>query len=306
MKNPLLAAVPAALLLTPAAVAQVVNIAPTGVASQSSDYRPTTPASDAIDGNTDPDYYAGSMQHTDNDFDAWWRVDFASIQEMTEIRLYNRVDCGFCGARLSNFRVSVLAGGAETWGEDFYVGFGSVPLGGIETIPLPSGTEGDAVRVQFIGWNNAGNGYLHMAEVEIDGREVGAMYCASNPNSTGALGELFGTGSNVVARNNLHLLAVGVPPSQFGFFVASPNPGSAPAANSVGVLCLGGPFARFDAQVLQTAEFGTAVGTRIDLGAMPLNPPTPVFPGQTWYFQYWHRDTVGVSNFSNGLQVTFQ
>lgn len=296
----------AALALPAAAAAQVTNIAPGGTASQSSNWVPETPASDAIDGNTNTDYFAGSMQHTDNDLDAWWRVDFDSSQEMFEIRLHNRSDCGFCAARLSNFRVSVFEGGVEVFGEDAYVGAGSVPGGGVHTVVLPAGTSGDAVQVQFLGFNNSGNGYLHMSEVEIDGRALGSIHCVSNPNSTGRIGDTVATGSLEVSRNSFHLLAVKVPASQFGFFVASPTPASMPAPNSVGVLCLGGPYARFNGQVLQTPDFGVAVGTRIDLSAIPLSPVVPVLPGQTWYFQYWHRDVVGVSNFTSGLMATFQ
>ena len=58
--------------------------------------------------------------------------------------------------------------------------------------------------------------------------------------------------------------------------------------------------------VLQTPSSGVSVGASIDLTAIPLNFPTPVLPGQTWYFQYWFRASIGVSNFSNGLLVTFQ
>jgi hypothetical protein len=34
-----------------------------------------------------------------------------------------------------------------------------------------------------------------------------------------------------------------------------------------------------------------------------------VVPGETWYFQAWHRDLVGgtaTTNFTDGLEVTFQ
>lgn len=295
----------AGLALLAPATAQVTNIAPGGVASQSTTWAAEAPARDAIDGNTDTSWWAGSVQHTDSTFNSWWRVDFQSAYEMLEVRLHNRGDCGFCGPRLSNFRVSVLDGAGEVWGEDFYVGAGSVPLGGIEVIPLPAGTVGSTVRVQFIGWNNSGNGYMHMSEVEVDGREVGATFCVSNPNSTGMLATIRGIGSNLVANNNFSLIVSGLPANQYGYFLASPNPGGSPTPTSVGVLCLGGPFARFSATVLQTPDNGDSVGTGIDLTAIPMNPTTAVLPGQSWHFQYWFRDSVGISNFSNGLRVTF-
>ena len=45
----------------------------------------------------------------------------------------------------------------------------------------------------------------------------------------------------------------------------------------------------------------------LDLGAIPVNPPTAVVPGDTWNFQCWYRDLnpTLTSNFSDGLTITF-
>ena len=49
----------------------------------------------------------------------------------------------------------------------------------------------------------------------------------------------------------------------------------------------------------------------VDLTAIPTNlfGPTAALPGDTYYFQYWHRDAVGgapTSNLSSALSVLFE
>ena len=202
--------------------------------------------------------------------------------------------------------MSVLDGATEVWGQDYFTGTGNVPLGGVLNIALPAGTVGRAVQVQFLGLNNSGNGYLHMAEVEIDGYEVGSTFCTSNANSTGAVASIRGVGIAQAGPNNFGVIAEGLPPLAFGYFLASPNPGNLTTPTSIGVLCLGGPYARFSLQTQQTADAGTAIGTGIDLTQIPLNPTIAVQPGQTLYFQYWYRDAGSTSNTSNGVAVTLE
>ena len=43
---------------------------------------------------------------------------------------------------------------------------------------------------------------------------------------------------------------------------------------------------------------------QVDLGSIPVNPPVAALPGDTWYFQCWHRDGMS-NNFSNALKATF-
>ncbi len=120
-----------------------------------------------------------------------------------------------------------------------------------------------------------------------------------------------GSGSASVALNNLTLEASQLPNNAFGYFITSatqantPNPGG-----SLGVLCLGGSIGRYTGpgQIQNTGATG-AFDLLLDL----TQTPTPtgfvsVTVGQTRNFQAWHRDSVGgvaVSNFTNGLAVTF-
>src|SRR5258706_8589301 len=95
-------------VLGAAAVGKEVDVAPSGIATQSSTYGGAGPeAFLAIDGNTDGNYGDGSLTHTDvGDPAPWWQVDLGIVLPLNRIVLWNRTDC--CGWRLSNFRVSVL------------------------------------------------------------------------------------------------------------------------------------------------------------------------------------------------------
>ncbi|MDF1838845.1 MAG: PQQ-dependent sugar dehydrogenase [Planctomycetota bacterium] len=130
-------------------------------------------------------------------------------------------------------------------------------------------------------------------------------YCTANPNSTGQIGQLFSIGSLSVSDNNFILLAANLPVSQFTYCLAGtasgfvPNPGG-----SNGNFCLGGSGARFGSQIGQTDFLGTYQAT-LDLTNFPTNPASVVQAGETWYFQAWHRENGGQSNFTTGLSALF-
>jgi hypothetical protein len=121
-----------------------------------------------------------------------------------------------------------------------------------------------------------------------------------------------GTGSAVVANNNLTLTASSLPNNAFGYFLTSMTQGLVPQpGGSLGVLCLGGNIGRYvgPGQIQNSGGTG-AISLLLDLTQTPTpTGPVAVAVGQTWNFQAWHRDSVGgaaVSNFTDGLQVTFQ
>lgn len=121
----------------------------------------------------------------------------------------------------------------------------------------------------------------------------------------------YATGDVVVAVNDLVLTTRQLPASSLGYFLASLSvTPPAPVSGSAGLLCLGGGIGRLVApgQVLSASFTGTV---RLSIGTLTLPQPTgsvPVVPGQTWYFQYWHRDlsAAGDSNFSNAVRVVFR
>jgi hypothetical protein len=140
---------------------------------------------------------------------------------------------------------------------------------------------------------------------------VGTNYCTANVNSTGQTGLISGSGSAVVANNNLTLEASRLPNNAFGYFLTSltqavtPNPGG-----SLGILCLGGQIGRYTGPG-QIQNSGGTGSFSLLLNLTQIPTPTgfvPAVVGQTRSFQTWHRDSVGgaaVSNFTNGLAVTF-
>jgi hypothetical protein len=138
--------------------------------------------------------------------------------------------------------------------------------------------------------------------------QLGMAYCATVPNSTGASGYLYAMGSLVAADNNFTLVGNNLPDGEVGYILGARDQGFiAMPGGSQGNLCLGGPgLARFHNTAGMVAA-GSLSGT-INLNDMPLHPlfGQVVMPGETWYFQLWHRESMGVSNFTNGLRVTYQ
>jgi len=142
---------------------------------------------------------------------------------------------------------------------------------------------------------------------------IGTNYCGpAVPNSTGASSTISATGSAVVANNDLTLVAENLPTNAFGYFLTSRTQGLVPQpGGSLGVLCLGGSIGRYTGpgQIQNSGAAGS-----FDLLLDLTQTPTPtglvaVAAGETWNFQAWHRDAVGgvaVSNFTNGLEITFQ
>jgi hypothetical protein len=140
---------------------------------------------------------------------------------------------------------------------------------------------------------------------------VGVNYCTANANSTGQTGRITGLGSASVAANNLTLEASQLPNDSFGLFLTSSTTGFTPMpGGSQGNLCLSGTIGLWvgTGQIKNTAGTG-AFDLLIDLAQVPTpSGPVAVMAGDTRSFQAWHRDVVGgtpVSNFSNGLTVTF-
>ncbi len=133
---------------------------------------------------------------------------------------------------------------------------------------------------------------------------IGFIYCSTSPNSSGLPATLTGSGSATAADNNFTVTATDLPPNQFGIFVTSQTQALPGAIN----LCLGGSIGRFTApsQILSSGAGGTFFLSP-DLTAFPQgNGSVPVMAGQTWNFQAWFRDSIGIgSNFTDGLEIQF-
>lgn len=125
-----------------------------------------SPASNAVDGNTNGDWSAGSISHTGDDQYAWWQVDLSSSQALGSISLWNRTDC--CSDRATDYWVFVSntpfghsltpaqqAAQPGVWSNH------QISVMGRPT-RLPLSTTGRYVMVQLSGTN-----YLALAEVQV-------------------------------------------------------------------------------------------------------------------------------------------
>jgi len=129
--------------------------------------------------------------------------------------------------------------------------------------------------------------------------------CTSTPNSTTAVGFLEASGSAVVDQGNLVLTASSLPPNNFGFCIASQDPGFVQNVGGLGTLCLGGSILRLlgPGQILNGGPLGT-FDVPVDLGQPGLfGGVLPPMRGTPVYFQCWFRDVTSPSNFTNSVGV---
>lgn len=135
----------------------------------------------------------------------------------------------------------------------------------------------------------------------------GSTACVSAAlNSSGQLGQLEALGCTAWAFD-LSLRASALPPNQLGLFLASPTAGFSPMhQGGQGTLCLGAPMAIYRSQARSTGAAGT-LELSLDLSSIPTAPSSAVAPGDTWYFQAWHRDLNPgpTSNLTSAQAVVF-
>jgi len=129
--------------------------------------------------------------------------------------------------------------------------------------------------------------------------DIGNSTCDGSVNTTGQAATFRAFGVDHPAFNQVFLDVDNLPAFQWGQFLMSQSQANLPIGS--GFLCLGGPQIRLPSTVGNSWFYG-AVGTQLDLTALP--PAANVMIGQSWFFQYWYRDT-GTSNLSNALRIDF-
>jgi len=130
----------------------------------------TPGAKAAVDGNTDGNFFNGSVIHTDVETNAWWQVDLGASVPIGSIVIWNRTDC--CSERLDDYWVFVsntpfrpadtlatLKSRAGVWSSHQT----AVPHPSVKI--TASGAKGRYVRVQLSGTNG-----LSLAEVQVFGQ----------------------------------------------------------------------------------------------------------------------------------------
>jgi hypothetical protein len=117
----------------------------------------------AVDGNRDGDYSNGSVTHTELEYQPFWEADLRYIQDIREIRIYNRTDC--CSERLDDF-IIIVSENPIKWNTDGTV----YDRGGYIASPLKNPfIFKKSVRARYVRIYLVGTGYLSLAEVEIMG-----------------------------------------------------------------------------------------------------------------------------------------
>ncbi|HWP96169.1 MAG TPA: discoidin domain-containing protein [Syntrophomonadaceae bacterium] len=164
-----------------ASAESLVNVAQGKNATQSSDGWGGI-ASSAVDGNTDGNFWAGSVSHTNYDsFGPWLQVDLGESYSIDHISIWNRTDGST--DRLKNFYVFVsnnpfstnsfadLAGRSDVF---TYYHQGTIGT----TLDIPVNCSGRYVRVQIDHQE-----WLHLAEVQV--------WSSGTPSGEGGGGESF-------------------------------------------------------------------------------------------------------------------
>ena len=135
-------------------------------------------------------------------------------------------------------------------------------------------------------------------------------YCTAVPNSSGATGKVTTSGTSSVIQNNFSMGAMDLPQNVFTFLLVGTQMDFVPfPGGSLGNLCVGGSIGRYHSSLQSTGSAGNA-SHYVNLDFIPTPGPGTyqVQPGDTLFFQWWHRDTVNsapASNFTNGLRATF-
>ncbi|XP_075143700.1 pentraxin fusion protein-like [Leptodactylus fuscus] len=81
------------------------NVAPQGIATQSSYYGSRSEVRTAIDGSLSANYLAGECTHTRNQMSPWWSLDLKSSHRVASVAITNRQDC--CRERINGAEIRI-------------------------------------------------------------------------------------------------------------------------------------------------------------------------------------------------------
>lgn len=156
---------------------------------------------------------------------------------------------------------------------------------------------------------------------------VGALitpYCSPMDSNSTGFPTLLVANHGHPAQSGLRLQAILGPPGEFAYFLVGTGASEPGLSIGAGRLCLrtappneigrfnvnGTPWnslGQFDGQGIFQNLSGTSIwGSGFDVPtSLPLSGTPTIQLGETWYFQLWHREAQGSSNFSNAVAVRF-
>ncbi|XP_053198935.1 fucolectin-1-like [Scomber japonicus] len=121
-------------------------------------------ASNAIDGNRESNYNAGSCSHTKKQTNPWWRVDLLESYVVTSVVITNRGDC--CPEQSNGAEIHIGNSIRDNGVANPVVAvIPSMPVGTIHTVTLTEHVEGRYVTVVLPGPER----HLALCEVEVYG-----------------------------------------------------------------------------------------------------------------------------------------
>uniref|UniRef100_A0A7N6ADQ3 F5/8 type C domain-containing protein n=1 Tax=Anabas testudineus TaxID=64144 RepID=A0A7N6ADQ3_ANATE len=141
------------------------NVALRGKATQSQRLDTSFGAAyNAIDGNRNSEYGAGSCTHTTEQTNPWWRVDLLESYIVTSVTITNRGDC--CAERINDAEVHIGDSLLDNGAANPVVGvIPSIPAGRSLTLTFTRLVKGRYVTVVLPGLNRV----LTLCEVEVYG-----------------------------------------------------------------------------------------------------------------------------------------
>ncbi len=164
-----------ALLLLPFSATAQSNVALNKATSQSSTGFGGV-SKRIVDGNTDGNYAANSVNHTNNEANPWVQIDLGGSYDISKINIWNRTD-GAWWKRIQEIYVMVSETEitANSTSEDLFAAEAhSFTSADQKSITLSGSKKGRYVRV-FLNKS----GYLHLAEVEVFGTAAAKPHSAS-------------------------------------------------------------------------------------------------------------------------------
>jgi hypothetical protein len=149
----------------------ISNVAQGKSAAQSSTLPgiPSAAAGSAVDGNTDGNFYDGSVTATNLDPNPWWQVDLGVSRAISSIVIYNRTDC--CGSRLSDYWVFVSDTPFLATDTPATLQYRPGTFANYQTTaPNPSTSIANAVQGRYVRVQLSSADYLSLAEVQVFGQ----------------------------------------------------------------------------------------------------------------------------------------